>query len=337
MFYRIIRPLLFRFDPEMAHHLSLASLQLSSHLGLLNPLRQHVDKAGREIMGIRFPNPVGLAAGMDKNGDYVDGLAALGFGFIELGTVTPRPQAGNPKPRLFRIPQAEALINRMGFNNEGVDYLVDRVQEMRFRGVLGVNIGKNLSTPVDHALDDYVECLRKVYPHAAYVTVNISSPNTPGLRNLQHGASLDRLLDGLGSERETLAASHGGYVPLAVKIAPDLELSELRELAGSLRKHRIDAVIATNTTSSRPGVDGLPHAEEAGGLSGRPLLDKSTETVARLADLLGGELPIIACGGIHSGEDARRKIEAGACLVQIYSGLIYRGPGLVREIVEALG
>jgi dihydroorotate dehydrogenase len=303
----------------------------------LNPLRQQFDTAGREVMGIRFPNPVGLAAGMDKNGDYIAGLAALGFGFIELGTVTPRPQPGNAKPRLFRIPQAAALINRMGFNNEGVDYLVDRVRNTPSRGVLGINIGKNLGTPVEHALDDYAECLRKVYPHAAYVTVNISSPNTPGLRNLQHGASLDRLLEGLVSERESLAAIHGSTVPLAVKIAPDLEPSDLRELANSLRRHRIDGVVATNTTSGRAGVEGLPLAEESGGLSGRPLLDKSTETVTRLADLLGGELPIIACGGILSGQDACKKIRAGASLVQIYSGLIYRGPGLVREIVEALG
>jgi dihydroorotate dehydrogenase len=299
-------------------------------------LRQRLDKGGLEVMGLRFPNPVGLAAGMDKDGDYLAGLGALGFGFIEVGTVTPRPQPGNPKPRLFRIPRAEALINRMGFNNKGVDHLVERVRASTFRGVLGINIGKNLSTPVERALDDYRLGLRKVYPHAAYVAVNISSPNTPGLRDLQRGAGLDRLLEGLESERETLKASHGRYVPLAVKIAPDLEMQDLRALAGSLQKHHIDAVIATNTTSGRPGVAGLPQTDEAGGLSGAPLLEKSTETVARLADRLGGALPIIACGGILSGEDARRKIAAGACLVQIYSGLIYRGSGLVREIVEAL-
>jgi dihydroorotate dehydrogenase len=336
MLYRLLRPALFRLDPETAHRLSLSSLSLAARLGPLNPLRQRLPGNERRVMGLRFPNPIGLAAGLDKDGDHIDGLAALGFGFIELGTVTPRPQPGNPKPRLFRLPEAEALINRMGFNNKGVGHLVERVRQARFQGIIGINIGKNLLTPIDRALDDYIAGLRTVYPYAGYVAVNISSPNTPGLRDLQHGAGLDRLLAGLMAERLALADEHRRHVPIAVKIAPDLETEELRQLASALRRHHIDAVIATNTTSSRTGVAGLPQAEEAGGLSGHPLMEPSTEVVGRLAELLGGEVPIIACGGILSGEDAERKIAAGASLVQIYSGLIYRGPGLIAETGAAL-
>ena len=334
--YRLSRPLLFQLAPETAHHWSLASLQALAALGPLNPVRQRVPSLPREVMGLRFDNPVGMAAGMDKDGDCIDGLGALGFGFIELGTVTPRPQPGNPPPRLFRLPPAEALINRMGFNNQGVEHLVGRVRKTRYRGVLGINIGKNLSTPVEEALGDYLTCLREVYPVAGYIAINISSPNTPGLRDLQRGAHLDRLLAGLQAEREVLAQAHGRTVPIAVKIAPDLEASELRELAGAVRKHGLDAIIAGNTTSSRSGVEGLPHGNEAGGLSGRPLRERSTAIVAQLADLLGGSLPIIACGGVFTGEDARAKIEAGASLVQVYSALIYRGPAIVSEIVAAL-
>lgn len=334
MLYELLRPLLFRLDPETAHHLSLAALQGLSRLGPLNPLQRPAGANPRRVMGLDFPNPVGLAAGLDKNGECIDGLAALGFGFIEVGTVTPRPQPGNPRPRLFRLPGAEALINRMGFNNKGVDYLVEQVKKARYRGILGINIGKNRDTPLDRALDDYRIGLRKVYPHASYVTVNISSPNTPGLRDLQAGENLEHLLSGLRQEREELEQSHGRRVPLAVKIAPDLEPGQLDHLAEALVEHGIDAVIATNTTASRQGVEGLPHGNEAGGLSGRPLLARSTDIVAQLSDALHGAVPIIGCGGIAGADDAHRKFAAGAALIQIYTGFIYRGPALIREIVE---
>ena len=336
MLYELIRPLLFRFDPETAHHLGLDSLRLAAKLGPLNPLAQTLPARPRTVMGLEFPNAVGLAAGMDKNGDCIEGMATLGFGFLEIGTVTPKPQPGNPKPRLFRLVEQQALINRLGFNNKGVDYLIERVKARRSRIILGVNIGKNLSTAVENALDDYLIGLRKVYLHADYITVNISSPNTPGLRRLQTAEYLGELLGGLALERERLEQEHGRRVPLAVKIAPDLERQEIGPLVEQLVKSKADAVIATNTTLSRAGVETSPFAAEAGGLSGRPLLAKSTETVARLAEALKGELPIIACGGIFSAEDAKAKIEAGASLVQIYSGFIYRGPALVKEIAERL-
>jgi dihydroorotate dehydrogenase len=336
MLYRLIRPALFRLDPEIAHHLTLAGLQGLSRLGKLNPLRRPAQGKPRTVMGLGFPNPVGLAAGMDKNGDCIEGMAALGFGFIEIGTVTPRPQPGNIQPRLFRLPEAEAIINRMGFNNKGVDYLVERVRQAKFEGVLGINIGKNRDTPVENALDDYLACLRKVYPLAGYVTVNISSPNTPGLRSLQTGENLEQLLAGLVAERAILAERHGRRVPLAVKIAPDLEPGDVEEIAAALLRHGIDAVIATNTTAAREGVEALPHGKEAGGLSGRPVLEKSTEVVRQLSAALRGRLPIIACGGIFGADDARGKLNAGASLVQIYTGLIYQGPGLVRELVQGL-
>jgi len=334
MLYDLLRPLLFRLDPETAHHLSLTALQGLSRLGPLNPLRPPASANPRTVMGLGFPNPVGLAAGLDKNGECIDGLAALGFGFIEIGTVTPRPQPGNPKPRLFRLPEAEALINRMGFNNKGVDHLVEQVKKARYRGILGINIGKNRDTPLDRALDDYLTGLRKVYPYASYVTVNISSPNTPGLRDLQAGENLEHLLSGLRRERENLAQIHGRRVPLAVKIAPDLEQEQIRHIADALVEHGIDAVIATNTTASREGVEGLAHGEETGGLSGRPLFGKSTDVVSRLAEALQGAIPIIACGGIASAGDVHRKFEAGADLIQIYTGFIYRGPALIRDIVR---
>lgn len=336
MLYELIRPLLFQLAPETAHTLGLNALRLSASLGALNPFRQTLTGNPRTVMGLEFPNPVGLAAGMDKNGDCIEGMTALGFGFVEIGTVTPRPQPGNPKPRLFRLVEQQALINRLGFNNKGVDYLVEQAKARRSRVILGINIGKNLSTAVENALDDYLIGLRKVYPHADYVTVNISSPNTPGLRKLQTADYLDELLGGLSMEREKLAQAHGRRVPLAVKVAPDLEPDEIVPLADSLVRHRADAVIATNTTLSRVGVENSRYAAEAGGLSGRPLLQKSTETVARLSEALQGALPIIACGGIFSAADARAKMEAGASLVQIYSGFIYRGPTLVKEIVEGL-
>jgi dihydroorotate dehydrogenase len=287
-------------------------------------------------MGLHFPNPVGLAAGLDKNGAYIDALAALGFGFIEIGTITPRPQPGNPKPRMFRIPSANAIINRLGFNNEGVDRLVENVRRARWRGILGINIGKNLTTPLEDALSDYRVCLRKVYAHASYVTVNISSPNTKGLRDLQEPDHLATLLSGLEREREALAESSGRYVPLALKIAPDLDHEQIGTIAGLTRKHGFDAIIATNTTVDRDGVGTLVHGNEPGGLSGAPLTRKSTKVMHELAACTGGAIPLIGVGGIMSRADARERIAAGASLVQLYTGLIYTGPGLVRECIDAL-
>jgi len=287
-------------------------------------------------MGLEFPNPVGLAAGLDKNGEHIDSLAALGFGFIEVGTVTPRPQPGNPTPRLFRIPEARALVNRMGFNNDGVERLMDNVARARYRGILGINIGKNFDTPIERAADDYLYCLRKVHAAASYVVVNISSPNTANLRQLQQSDQLDRLLGTLTGENRKLAARHGRTVPLAVKIAPDLNAEELRQMAASFVRHRVDAVIATNTTISREGVEGLENAGEMGGLSGAPLKIRSTAVLRELARSLDDRIPIIGVGGIFAAADAREKLVAGASLVQLYSGLIYEGPGLVRRIAADL-
>lgn len=334
--YSLLRSFLFRFDPEIAHDWTQRGLSLAPTLPLKLLCKRCVPDAPRRVMGLDFPNPVGLAAGLDKNGQCIKAWEALGFGFIEVGTVTPRPQPGNPKPRLFRLPQAQALINRMGFNNQGADALVERVQRSGFKGVLGVNIGKNADTPVERASEDYLLGLRKVYPWASYITVNISSPNTPGLRDLQYGEALDRLLAALKAEQQRLADVHGRYAPLAIKIAPDLADADLRAVGQALLRHGIDAVIATNTTFSRAGVEALPYAQEAGGLSGAPLLARSTEVVRQLADVLEGRLPIIAAGGIFSGADAVGKITAGASLVQIYTGFIYRGPALIREAVQAL-
>jgi dihydroorotate dehydrogenase len=285
-------------------------------------------------MGLNFPNPVGLAAGMDKNAEYIDSLAALGFGFIEVGTVTPRPQSGNPKPRLFRLPRAGAVINRMGFNNQGVDQLVKNIQQASFGGLIGINIGKNFDTPLEKAVDDYLVCLHKVYAVADYVTVNISSPNTPGLRQLQLGEELERLLSALKNAQLQLAKVHKKYVPLVVKIAPDLSDAELVAIANQLLASQIDGVIATNTTLSRVGVENQPSANEMGGLSGAPLLGRATQVVQQLSATLQGQIPIIAAGGVMSGADAQEKIKAGASLVQIYTGLIYRGPMLVKEIID---
>jgi dihydroorotate dehydrogenase len=291
-------------------------------------------------MGIRFPNPVGLAAGLDKDGACIDGLATLGFGFIEIGTVTPRAQPGNPKPRMFRLPQANALINRMGFNNGGVDAFVRNVQASRFyqdkQGVLGLNIGKNADTPIERATDDYLTCLEKVYPFADYVTVNISSPNTKNLRQLQQASELGALLSALKQAQHSLADRHGRYVPIALKIAPDLDAEQITTIADSLMQHQIDAVIATNTTTTRDAVQGLAHADEAGGLSGAPVLPLSNRVISALRAELSDTIPIIGVGGILSGADAREKMLAGASLVQVYTGLIYRGPALVSECVQAL-
>jgi dihydroorotate dehydrogenase len=336
MLYSLLRSVFFSMDAESAHHLGMEGMKTAQRLGLIKLLAYPVPDKPRRVMGIDFPNPVGLAAGLDKNGDYIDALAALGFGFIEIGTITPRPQPGNPKPRLFRIPRAQAIINRMGFNNDGVDKLIENVKNAKYRGILGINIGKNFDTPIEKAADDYLICLRKVYPHASYVTVNISSPNTKNLRQLQQSSELEALLDALKNEQGKLAQTHGKHVPLALKIAPDLETEQIIEIADLLLKYQIEGVIATNTTLSREGVIGLPHGEEAGGLSGAPVRVKSTSVVKQLSLALDGKIPIIGVGGIMNGLDAKEKILAGASLVQFYSGFIYRGPELIREACEEI-
>lgn len=337
MLYCLARPLLFSLDPETAHDLTLHALagaQRSGLLGLAVP--GPVACPPRKIMGLHFPNPVGLAAGLDKNGACIDGMAALGFGFIEIGTVTPRPQPGNPKPRMFRLPKAQALINRLGFNNQGLDQVIANLQGAQYRGILGVNIGKNFDTPIERAADDYVQCLEKIYPHASYVTINISSPNTQNLRELQSADALDDLLTRLKSAQARLADQHGKYLPLALKIAPDLDDGQITSIAERLLRHRMDAVIAGNTTLARDTVSHLPHGTEKGGLSGAPLTQKSTALIHSLHQKLGEEIPIIGVGGIMSGVDAQEKIAAGAQLVQLYTGLIYRGPDLVAECARSL-
>ncbi|CAN4268143.1 PyrD Dihydroorotate dehydrogenase [Methylophilaceae bacterium] len=334
--YSLLRPLLFQLDAELAHDLSLASLRLAERLALLKLYPAAPVCQQRRVMGIDFPNPVGLAAGLDKNARVIDGMAALGFGFIEVGTVTPLPQPGNPKPRLFRLPEAQGIVNRFGFNNLGVDQLLRNVEAAKFRGVLGINIGKNFATPMENAVDDYLICLRKVYPHASYVTVNISSPNTKNLRALQEKEALSSLLQSLKQEQAQLADRHGKYVPVVLKIAPDLSLEQIHEIADLLMAHKIDGVIASNTTLSRDAVQGLKHADQAGGLSGAPVREKSTWVIRELAQRLQGSLPIIGVGGILSGEDALDKMAAGADLVQLYSGLIYQGPGLVHDVCRKL-
>jgi dihydroorotate dehydrogenase len=336
MSYALMRPALFALEAETAHSLTLNSLKALQRIGIVRPRVIDTAKCSSTVMGIRFPNPVGLAAGLDKNGAYIDALAALGFGYMEIGTVTPRPQPGNPRPRLFRIAQADALINRMGFNNDGVDRVIANVHRSAWRGVLGINIGKNFDTPLEHALSDYLVCLRKVYALASYVTVNISSPNTKGLRDLQTGHQLDALLAGIAAERRTLSDQYGRRVPLALKIAPDLDEREIDAIARLVEKHSMDAVIATNTTVARDGVATLPHGHESGGLSGAPLRAKATQVVASLTRTLAGAIPVIGVGGILTGDDAREKFDAGASLVQLYTGLIYKGPALVAECVSAL-
>jgi dihydroorotate dehydrogenase len=340
VFYHFARSLLFSLDPERAHDLTLSQLDRAYALGVARLLAKRIPPLPVRVMGLEFPNPVGLAAGMDKNAAHIDALGSFGFGFIEAGTVTPRAQPGNPRPRIFRLVAAEALINRMGFNNDGVEKFVANVQrQTAFRargGILGLNIGKNASTPIGRALDDYLLGLRRVYALADYVAVNISSPNTKDLRALQGASELSTLLAGLAKERKRLEGAHGRRVPLAVKIAPDLSDDEVRRVADDLVAHGVDAVIATNTTTARVAVKGMPHAEESGGLSGRPLARRSTEVVGLLARHLRGALPIIGVGGIMRGKDAVEKIEAGASLVQIYTGFIYTGPDLVGECVEAI-
>ncbi len=339
LLYTFARPLLFSLDPETAHNLTLPALRRAAALGL-TALLPRTPTSPRTVMGITFPNPVGLAAGLDKDGAYIDGLAALGFGFIEVGTVTPRAQPGNARPRMFRLPQANAIINRMGFNNGGVDAFLRNVQASRFYqqrlGVLGLNIGKNADTPIERATDDYLLCLEKVYPYAAYVTVNISSPNTKNLRQLQQASELDDLLSRLKGAQARLADQHGRYVPVVLKIAPDLDAEQVKAIADALLRHRIDGVIATNTTITRDAVEGLAHAGEAGGLSGAPVRELSNRVIAGLKQELGGQIPIIGVGGIMSGTDASAKMDAGASLVQLYTGLIYRGPALVKECAATL-
>lgn len=334
--YSILRNLLFRLDAEVSHEFSLDMLGAAERLKLLELFVTQPAYDPIEVMGLRFPNPVGLAAGLDKNGDYFNALGALGFGFVEIGTVTPRPQSGNPQPRLFRIPEREAIINRMGFNNKGVDHLVAQVRKRRYQGILGINIGKNATTPVENAADDYLIGMRKVYEHADYITVNVSSPNTPGLRDLQFGDSLNRLLETLKKEQLLLQEAHQRYVPVAVKIAPDMDDIAIAQVATALTEQGMDGVIATNTTIGREGVEGCPNGEEAGGLSGLPVRDKSTRVIAGLHSHLGGKLPIIGVGGIFDGPSAVEKLNAGASLVQIYSGFIYQGPAVVREVAEAI-
>jgi len=338
--YSLLRPALFSMDAERAHHFTLHNLKRLGKLGLLRAVVCPPAPDPRTVMGLTFRNPVGLAAGLDKDGAYIDALADLGFGSIEVGTVTPRAQPGNPLPRMFRLPAAHGIINRMGFNNGGVDAFVANVQASRFyrdkEGILGLNIGKNADTPIERAADDYLHCLQKVYPYASYVTVNISSPNTKNLRQLQGGSELDGLLAQLKDAQQRLADQHKRYVPLALKIAPDMDGDQVKNIADALLRHRIDGVIATNTTLSRTAVEGMQHGAEAGGLSGAPVFELSNNVIRLLKAELGDALPIIGVGGIMRGLDARAKIDAGAQLVQLYSGLIYAGPALVRDCADAL-
>lgn len=330
--YPFLRSILFNLPPETAHHVALSSLKFAVRGPAASICTNRVALQPVTVMGLNFPNTVGLAAGLDKNADYLDALAGLGFGFIEVGTVTPRPQPGNPKPRLFRLPAAQALINRMGFNNKGIDHLIQQVSRARYRGVLGINIGKNKDTPTDKAVDDYRLCLQKAYPHAGYITVNISSPNTPGLRDLQKVEELSRLLAELLDTREQLAAQHGKQVPLVLKIAPDLDERAMDDIAGCLLTQRVDGLIVGNTTLSRPELEDYPEARESGGLSGKPLLPLATRVLKSMRARLTDEIPLIGVGGIITAADAAEKFNAGARLVQIYTGFIYRGPALIREI-----
>jgi dihydroorotate dehydrogenase len=335
--YSLIKPLLFQLDAEFTHDLTLKALKFAEKTGVLNCYPKAPICAPREVMGLTFPNAIGLAAGLDKNGAVIDGFSKLGFGFIEVGTVTPRPQPGNPRPRLFRVPEAQGIINRFGFNNLGVDNLIENVKAAKYRGILGINIGKNFDTPNERAVDDYLLCMQSVYAHASYITVNISSPNTKNLRDLQAAKALYGLLAALKLEQKKLADKHGKYVPITLKIAPDLTQEQVIEIADLLMQHKIDGVIATNTTLAREAVKGMKHAEETGGLSGAPVRNQSTLVIQQLSNQLQGALPIIGVGGILSGADAQEKIMAGASLVQVYSGLIYKGSKLVHDVCKTLG
>jgi dihydroorotate dehydrogenase len=337
--YSLARPFLFGLDPETAHDLTMQSLARVQGTPLEWAYCKGMVDDPIELAGLKFPNRVGLAAGLDKNARCIDGLGAMGFGFVEVGTVTPKPQPGNPKPRMFRLPRANALINRLGFNNEGLEAFIANVQRSSFRRkgrILGLNIGKNAATPIAEATSDYLAGLAGVYPHADYVTINISSPNTSNLRSLQTDEALEGLLGAIAARREDLATQHRRRVPIFVKIAPDLDATQVEVIAAALMRHGMDGVIATNTTVSRDAVQGLPHAQEAGGLSGAPVLEASNRVIAQLRAFLGTGFPIIGVGGVMSGEDAVSKIRAGADVVQIYTGLIYRGPALVSEAASAI-
>ena len=339
LLYTLARPLLFTLPAETAHNLTLPALRRAAKLGLTIAVRKPQPDP-RTVMGLTFPNPIGLAAGLDKNGAYIDGLAALGFGSIEVGTVTPKAQPGNPKPRIFRVPARNAIINRMGFNNGGVDAFVANVQKSRFyqnkEGILGLNIGKNASTPIENAVDDYLHCLEKVYPYASYVTVNISSPNTQNLRQLQGASELDALLGQLKQSQLRLADQHKRYVPLALKIAPDVDGEQIKNIADALLRHKIDGVIATNTPTSHREVERLRYVQEQGGVSGEPVFELSKIVSRALRAELGDAVPIIGVGGIMQGKDAQTKMRLGASLVQLYTGLIYAGPALVRDCAQAV-
>lgn len=330
--YPFLRPLIFQVDPECAHQMALRSLQFADRIGALAQVNQNTQPL--KLMGLDLPNPIGLAAGMDKNGEYIRPLSALGFGFIEVGTVTPLPQTGNPKPRLFRVPEYQAIINRMGFNNQGIDYLIANVQAANYSGILGINIGKNALTPIEKAAEDYLICLEKAYPHASYITVNISSPNTKNLRDLQGGDELSKLLFSLKNRQSALHTQYGKYVPLAVKIAPDLDKEQIENIAKIVLEHEIDGVVATNTTIDKSALRASPLKNEAGGLSGAPVFVPSNQVLIKLAEYLNGKIPLIGVGGILSGADAAEKLRLGATAVQIYSGMVYRGPQLIKECLQ---
>jgi len=336
MFYNFARSIMFKTDAEASHHFALSSLKALQHTPLSMLWSQQVPNKPVTVAGITFPNALGLAAGLDKNADCIDAFAQMGFGFIEVGTVTPRPQYGNDKPRLFRLPAANAIINRMGFNNQGVDYLVENVKKAKYRGILGINIGKNKDTPNEQGKDDYVICMRKVYEFASYITINISSPNTPGLRDLQFGDALLDLLTALKSEQQQLAATFQKYVPLFVKIAPDMDAIAVQQVAEALLTSQMDGAIATNTTLDKTAVATLPFGQEMGGLSGLPVQRKSTEVIAQLRAAVGPTFPIIGVGGIDSLASAQEKLAAGANLIQVYTGFIYQGPALIKTIVAGL-
>ena len=331
--YSLVRPLIFKLDPETAHHSTLTLLKKAQQFGLLPTVPNQTQPT--KLMGLALPNPVGLAAGLDKNGECIDALATLGFGFIEVGTITPKPQDGNPKPRLFRVPEHQAIINRMGFNNHGIDTLIRNVQNSKFNGILGINIGKNAVTPIENAADDYLICLEKAYAHAAYITVNISSPNTKNLRALQGSDELSALLGTLKNKQTHLAAAHGRYVPLAVKIAPDLDAQQIADIAHVVKQVEMDGIIATNTTIDKSSLGNHPLANEQGGLSGLPVREKSHAVLKQLVEQIDGALPIIGVGGIMTGSDAADKLRLGASAVQVYSGMIYRGPELIKECLAA--
>lgn len=335
MLYRLLRSLLFLLPAEQSHELGLKGLQLLYRLGLLRLVAARPPAAPVQVLGLDFANPVGLAAGLDKNADYLDALGALGFGFVEVGTVTPRPQDGNPRPRLFRLVREQAIINRMGFNNKGLAHMVGRLQQRRWRGVVGVNIGKNRDTPVERAIDDYLECLRAVYPLADYVVVNLSSPNTPGLRSLQFGSQLEDLLGRLKAEQQVLAERHARHVPLLLKVAPDLSDDEIVDIARVVQATACDGLVVNNTTVSRVGVEHALHGQESGGMSGAPLTRLSARVLEKFAEALNGAVPLVGVGGIMRGSDAAQRFQAGASLVQLYSGFIFAGPSLLRDAVVA--